>query len=54
MLPPLLAGELSAGAVVGRNGVKLPKTLNIKTVAALGQADYPTRMLKALREKWSL
>jgi uncharacterized protein (DUF1501 family) len=47
VLPPLLAGELSAGAVVGRNGVKLPKTLNIKTVSALGEPAAGESSLQA-------
>ncbi|HCT81696.1 MAG TPA: hypothetical protein DGT23_34980 [Micromonosporaceae bacterium] len=47
VLPPLLAGELSAGAVVGRNGVKLPKNLPLKTVSALGQAAAGESILQA-------
>lgn len=47
VLPPLLAGQLSAGAVVGRNGVKLPKSLNLKTVSALGQAAAGESALQA-------
>jgi uncharacterized protein (DUF1501 family) len=47
VLPPLLAGELSAGAVVGRNGVKLPKSLNIKTVSALGEPAAGESSLQA-------
>jgi uncharacterized protein (DUF1501 family) len=47
VLPPLLAGQLSAGAVVGRNGVKLPKTLNLRTVSALGQAASGESALQA-------
>ncbi len=47
VLPPLLAGEISAGAVVGRAGVKLPKNLNIKTVSALGQAAAGESALQA-------
>jgi uncharacterized protein (DUF1501 family) len=47
VLPPLLAGALSAGAVVGRNGVKLPKSLNLKTVSALGQAAAGESALQA-------
>jgi uncharacterized protein (DUF1501 family) len=47
VLPPLLAGSLSAGAVVGRNGVKLPKSLNLKTVSALGQAAAGESALQA-------
>ncbi len=47
VLPPLLAGALSAGAVVGRNGVKLPKSLNLKTVSVLGQAAAGESALQA-------
>ena len=38
VLPPLLAGASSAGAVVGVNGMKLPRTVPLDTVSALGQA----------------
>ncbi|WP_117211612.1 DUF1501 domain-containing protein [Allorhizocola rhizosphaerae] len=37
VLPPLLAGEASAGAVVGGNGLRLPKTFNMKSISGLGQ-----------------
>jgi uncharacterized protein (DUF1501 family) len=38
VLPPLLAGAKSAGAVVGANGLKLPKSFPLPTLTALGQA----------------
>ncbi|GIH11456.1 hypothetical protein Rhe02_95230 [Rhizocola hellebori] len=38
VLPPLLAGASSAGAVVGVNGMKMPRTVPMETVSALGQA----------------
>lgn len=47
VLPPLLAGNLSAGAVIGQNGVRLPKNLTIKTVSALGQAAAGESILQA-------
>ncbi|WP_020520049.1 DUF1501 domain-containing protein [Catelliglobosispora koreensis] len=47
VLPPLLAGALSAGAVVGQNGVRLPKNLPLKTVSALGQAAAGESILQA-------
>ena len=37
VLPPLLAGEKSAGAVVGSNGLRLPRTFAVPTLAALGK-----------------
>ncbi|HCU49454.1 MAG TPA: hypothetical protein DGG94_06575 [Micromonosporaceae bacterium] len=37
VLPPLLAGVSSAGAVVGVNGMKLPRGVPMDTVSALGQ-----------------
>jgi uncharacterized protein (DUF1501 family) len=37
-LPPLLAGAKSAGATVGSNGLRLPKSYNIKQLTALGTA----------------
>ncbi len=38
VLPPLLAGQSSAGAVVGSNGLRLPKAFTIQSINALGQA----------------
>jgi uncharacterized protein (DUF1501 family) len=36
VLPPLLAGAKSAGATVGSNGLRLPRSYNIKQLTALG------------------
>ncbi len=38
VLPPLLAGATSAGAVVGVNGMKMARTVPLETVNALGKA----------------
>lgn len=38
VLPPLLAGATSAGAVVGVNGLKLPRSFPLKTISAFGTA----------------
>jgi uncharacterized protein (DUF1501 family) len=38
VLPPLLAGASSAGAVVGANGLKLPQGVKAETLTAMGQA----------------
>jgi uncharacterized protein (DUF1501 family) len=38
VLPPLLAGQRSAGATVGSNGLRLPRSYNVKQLAALGTA----------------
>ena len=37
VLPPLLAGATSAGAAVGGNGLRLPKGVGLKTIAALAK-----------------
>ena len=38
VLPPLLAGAKSAGATVGSNGLRLPRSYSVKQLAALGTA----------------
>lgn len=37
VLPPLLAGATSAGAAVGGNGLRLPRGVGLKTIAALAK-----------------
>jgi len=47
VLPPLLAGATSSGAVVGGNGLKLPRGVKIDTLAGLGQATEGESKLQA-------
>lgn len=47
VLPPLLAGEKSAGAVVGSNGLRLPRSYNVPTLAAVGKASDGEPALQA-------
>lgn len=49
VLPPLLAGNNSAGAVVGANGLRLPRSFSMQSVSALGQpfANEPPMQARA-------
>jgi uncharacterized protein (DUF1501 family) len=47
VLPPLLAGARSAGAVVGANGLRLPRTFPVNTLSALGQPVSGEPVLQA-------
>jgi uncharacterized protein (DUF1501 family) len=47
VLPPLLAGATSAGAVVGANGLKLPQGVKAETLTAMGQGAAGESPLRA-------
>lgn len=47
VLPPLLAGASSAGAVVGANGMKLPPGVKAETLTAMGQTAAGETALRA-------
>jgi uncharacterized protein (DUF1501 family) len=47
VLPPLLAGATSAGAVVGASGLKLPQGVKAETLTAMGQAMAGEAPLRA-------
>lgn len=47
VLPPLLAGATSAGAVVGANGLRLPRNFSLPTISGLGTPVEGEPLLQA-------